>query len=208
EMGTSLPELRRVLIDERDIYIANKIGAAPGKKIVVVVGAGHVNGIKNHLRKKEDIAPLDKVPSGGRWMKRIGYLVPLVFLGIIAYGFYANASLDVTYNMVLWWFLINGALSALGAIIALGHPLTVLAAFIAAPFTSLNPTIGAGMVAGLVEAKVRMPRVRDFEALGEIASVSGFYKNRVSRILLVAALANLGSMIGTFIALPYIMSLI
>ncbi|MCK5699292.1 MAG: TraB/GumN family protein [Candidatus Aenigmarchaeota archaeon] len=208
ELGREIPSAKKVLIDERDIYIANKIRTSPGKKIVAVVGAGHIEGIKKHLKKKENIEPLEKIPQGSRWVKHIAYAIPLAFLGIIAWGFIHHKSVELTLTMLTYWFLINGILSALGAILALGHPLTILSAFIAAPFTSLNPTIGAGIVAGLVEAKIREPRVKDFQSLGEITTFTGFYKNRVSRILLVAALANLGSSIGTFVALPYLMSLL
>ncbi len=208
ELGREIPSAKKVLIDERDIYIANKILDAPGKKIVAVVGAGHVEGIKKHLKKREDIEPLEKIPEGSKWVKRVAYVVPLVFLGIIAWGFIHHRSVELTITMLVYWFLINGVLSALGAILALGHPLTILSAFIAAPFTSLNPTIGAGIVAGLVEAKVREPKVKDFQNLSEITTFRGFYKNRVSRILLVAALANLGSSVGTFVALPYLLSLL
>ncbi|MEA3343739.1 MAG: TraB family protein, partial [archaeon] len=122
--------------------------------------------------------------------------------------FMHHKSVELTIGMLTYWFIINGTLSALGALLALAHPLTIISAFIAAPFTSLNPTIGAGIIAGLVEAKIREPRVKDFQDLDQITTFRGFYKNRVSRILLVAAFANLGSSIGTFAALPYLMSLI
>ncbi len=208
ELGKEIPSAKKVLIDERDIYIANKILDAPGKKIVAVVGAGHIEGIKKHLKKKQEIEPLEKIPEGSKWAKYIAYLIPLIFLSIIAYGFMHHKSVELTIGMLTYWFLINGTLSALGALLALAHPLTIISAFIAAPFTSLNPTIGAGIVAGLVEAKIREPRVKDFQDLNQITTFRGFYKNRVSRILLVAALTNLGSSIGTFAALPYLMSLI
>ncbi len=208
EFGREVPSVKEVLIDERDIYIANKILVAPGKKIVAVVGAGHIDGIKRYLGEERDLKPLEEIPQGSPWFKYIAYIIPLVFLGIIAWGFINHKSIELTITMLAYWFLINGFLSALGAMIAVGHPLTVLAAFVAAPFTSLNPTIGAGIVAGLVEAKLREPRVKDFQDLNEITNFSGFYKNRISRILLVAALANLGSSIGTFVALPYLISLL
>ncbi|RLE58148.1 MAG: TraB family protein, partial [Thermoprotei archaeon] len=173
-----------------------------------VVGAGHVEGIKKHLRKKESITPLDKIPAGSAWTKRIAYAVPLIFLGIICYGFVHHKSVELTLSMLAYWFVINGALSALGALLALAHPITIISAFVAAPITSLNPTIGAGIVAGLVEAKIKEPRVKDFHELKEITTFGGFYKNRVTRILLVASFANLGSAIGTFVALPYLLSLV
>lgn len=208
ELGHEIPSAKKVLIDERDIYIANKILASPAKKMVVVVGAGHVEGIKKHLKKRQSIKPLEAIPEGSQWTRYIQYMIPLIFISIIGYGFIHHKSVELTIEMLGYWFLINGALSALGALVALAHPLTIISAFVAAPFTSLNPTIGAGIVAGLVEAKIREPRVKDFQELNQIITFNGFYKNRVSKILLVAALANLGSSIGTFAALPYILSLI
>ncbi len=223
ELGREVPSAKKVLIDERDIYIANKILEAPGKKIVAVVGAGHVEGIKKHLKKhssegtvhrfqrkqmKENIELLEKISKGSQWIKYVGYSIPLIFIGIIVYGFIHHTSVELTLTMLAYWFLINGSLSTLGALLALGHPLTIISAFLAAPFTSLNPTIGAGIVAGLVEAKIREPKVKDFQDLSQIITLKGFYKNRVSRILLVAAFANIGSIIGTIVALPYLISII
>ena len=106
-----------------------------------------------------------------------------------------------------WWFLINGSLSAIGTIIARAHPLTWLTAFVAAPITSLNPAIAAGWVAGYVEAKLRTPVVKDFKELSKIESLRDFWNNKVIRLLMVVALANVGSMIGTFVALPYLIQL-
>ncbi|MFH1656971.1 MAG: hypothetical protein ABH919_00680 [bacterium] len=141
-------------------------------------------------------------------MKHLSYAVPLIFLSIIAWGFIHHQSLELALTMIVYWFLINGILAALGAVLAFSHPLTIVSAFLAAPFTSLNPTVGAGTVAGLVEAKLNQPRVKDFQDLNEITNLGGFYRNRISRILLVATLVNLGSSIGTFIALPYLIKFI
>ena len=111
--------------------------------------------------------------------------------------------------MIQRWFLINGILSALGAALALAHPLTIISAFLAAPFTSLNPMIAAGWVAGLVEAILNKPQVKDFEYLGEdITSFKGFWKNKITRILLVVVFANLGSTAGTLIGGVAIASLL
>ena len=130
------------------------------------------------------------------------WIVPVLVLGLIGYGFVAMDA-AVSLEMVKIWVLANGLLAALGTLVALAHPLTILSAFLAAPITSLNPMVAAGWVAGLCEALLRRPRVRDFEALAQdVATVRGFWRNGVTRILLVVVLANLGSTVGTLVGLP------
>ncbi|MBN2518767.1 MAG: TraB/GumN family protein [Candidatus Altiarchaeota archaeon] len=207
ELSKMVPSAKRVLIDERDEYIAGKLSELDGKT-VAVVGMGHKEGVEKILRegKKPDFKRLEEIPKS-RWKwSWIFYLITALVIGLFIFA--ALNSPENFWEMLKYWFLINGVCSAVGAIIALAHPLSVLTAFVAAPFTSLSPAVGAGWVAGLVEAKMRMPRVKDFEALRDLAGIRGFWKNRVTRILLVAALANLGSMIGTFVALPYMAALI
>jgi len=97
--------------------------------------------------------------------------------------------------------LINGGLSALGAAIAGAHPLTVVGAFIAAPITSLNPMVGAGMVTAMIEIYIRKPKVADFNQLKhDTTHFKGWWKNRVTRTLLIFILSTLGSAIGTYVA--------
>ncbi len=202
EMGEALPELRRILIDERDRYLAYKIRTAPGEKVVAVVGAGHVPGIKKCWNDPVDIGPLEQIPPKGKLVAFLKWGIPSVVAGLIVLGFFfAGASVGV--NMLKWWVLANGVLSGIGAIIALAHPLTVLTAVVAAPLTSLNPMIAAGWVAGLVEVLLGKPKVKDFERLPEdISSVRGFWRNKITRILLVVVFTNLGSSLGTFVAIP------
>ena len=162
-------------------------------------------GILAHLgtpQGETDLEPLNTLPPKGYLMRVIQWGIPLAVLGLIAYGFF-TADASVSLEMIKVWVLANGILAALGAALALAHPLTILTAFLAAPLTSLNPMIAAGWVAGLCEAVLRRPRVRDFESLpGDIVTLRGFWRNGVTHILLVVALANLGSSIGTFIGLP------
>jgi pheromone shutdown-related protein TraB len=202
EMGAVLPELRRILIDERDRYLAYKIRTAPGEKVVAVVGAGHVPGIKKCWNDPVDIGPLEQIPPKGKLVAFLKWGIPSVVAGLIVLGFFfAGASVGV--NMLKWWVLANSVLSGIGAIIALAHPLTVLTAVVAAPLTSLNPMIAAGWVAGLVEVLLGKPKVKDFERLPEdISSVRGFWRNKITRILLVVVFTNLGSSLGTFVAIP------
>lgn len=202
ELGKTLPELQQVLIDERDQYLAYKIRTAPGNKIVAVVGAGHVPGIKKYWEKPVDIAALEIIPPKGKWGGFFKWGIPALVIALIALGFYmagANAGAD----MIKWWVLANAVLAGLGAAIALAHPLTVLAAFVASPITSLNPMVAAGWVAGLVQVFLVKPKVKDFQRLPEdIVSVKGFWKNKITRILLIVVLTNLGSSLGAFVAIP------
>lgn len=200
-------DLFQPLIAERDRYMAAKLRAAaaahPGRPILAVVGAGHLKGIATHLSDADDphaaVRDLEQVPAPARWPKLIPWLiVALVFAGFYI-GFTRNPQLG--WQLVRDWVLINGGLSALGALIAAAHPLTVVTAFIAAPITSLNPTIGAGMVTAAAELWLRKPQVGDFSRLrDDTTQLRGWWRNRVSRTLLVFLLSTLGSAIGTYLA--------
>jgi pheromone shutdown-related protein TraB len=214
ELSEDAPSVKEVLVDERNRYIADRIASLDAKKIVAVVGAGHLKGIAEVLKGRRvrkdinaEIAELEKAPNRKSKLKYVGYAVPLLFLAIILWGFISHGK-DVTLEMLWRWTVIHGVLSALGAFIAGGHILSVLTAFIASPYTSLDPTLAAGWFAGLVEIKLRKPRVSDFKGLFKLKSVFDWRKNRVTRVLLVVALTNLGSSLGTYIALPYLASLI
>ena len=192
------PEMKRILIDERDQYMAEKIRQSMGKLVVAVVGAGHVKGLTAELENKHNLAELESVPPTGKAVAWLKWGIPALIISLIVYGFF-TVDTDVSIEMIQRWFLINGTLSALGTAAAFGHPITIATAFVAAPFTSLNPTIAAGWVAGLVEALLRKPQVRDFENLADdITHLKGFWQNNITRILLVVIFANLGSAIGTF----------
>jgi pheromone shutdown-related protein TraB len=211
EFGKIAPSVATVLIHERDEYIAKKILNESKKgKVVAVVGAGHLEGIKKHLKKRKidvNLKNLEFVPKKRfSILKFVGYAVPVIFVLLMVYLFLIGGW-GRAADALLWWFLINGSLSAIGTAIARGHPLSIATAFVAAPLTSLNPAIAAGWVAGYVEFKIRKPVVKDFQNLSKIEGLKDFFNNRVIRLLMVVALANLGSMIGTFIALPYIISL-
>lgn len=208
DVGKSLPVLKDILIDERDQYLAHKIKTAPGNKIVAVVGAGHVPGIKKYWNTDIDIKPLEQLPPKGKASGILKWMIPAVILMLFVAGFFYGGA-ATGKEMIKYWLLANGILAGLGAAIAFAHPLTILSSVLAAPLTSLNPLIAAGWVSGLVEAFSRKPRVRDIESLPEdIISIRGFWKNKVTRILLVVVFTNLGSAIGTFVALPLIVKLL
>jgi pheromone shutdown-related protein TraB len=208
EVGRSLPVLKTILIDERDQYLAEKIRTASGKKVVAVVGAGHIPGIKKYWNADIDTQALELLPPKNKTLGILKWMIPAVILGLFVAGFFYGGA-DAGKDMIAWWIFANGVLAGVGAIIALAHPATILSSILAAPLTSLNPMIAAGWVSGLVEAVSRKPKVKDLENLPEdILSIRGFWKNNVTRILLVVVFTNLGSSIGTFIAFPVIVSVL
>ncbi|MCG6981286.1 MAG: TraB/GumN family protein [Deltaproteobacteria bacterium] len=202
EIGEELPEVKHILIDERDQYLTHKIRTAPGKNIVAVVGAGHVPGIKHYWDLPIDIAPLNHIPPRNKIVSALKWIIPLLILALFVLGFFTAGSATTT-TMLKWWILANSILAGLGATLAFAHPLTILSAVVSAPLTSLNPMIAAGWVSGFVEAFVGKPKVKDFESLPEdISSLKGFWRNKITRILLVVVFTNIGSSLGTFVAIP------
>lgn len=201
ELGKAMPVLKRVLIDERDSYLAQKMKAASGKKIVSIVGAGHVDGMVKLLEAgtEIDLSEVEKIPKAGSWFKIFGYGLPAVILGAIAYIGYSKGLGEAGDNLI-FWILANGIPSAIGALAALGHPLTILSAFLGAPITSLSPVIGAGYVAAFVQVYFAPPTVKEFQTvIDEIAEFKNWWSNKLLRVLLVFILSGLGSALGTYV---------
>jgi len=207
EFSEASPALYEALIAERDRYMAarlrceNRTGS--NRRVLAVLGAGHLAGTASALESKttpeQEVANLDVMPPPSPVLKALPWLILIAVLSGFAIGFARSPELGL--SLVLTWIVINGSLSALGAALARAHPLTVLTALFAAPLTSLNPTIGAGMVTGAVEAWLRKPRVADFESLrDDVVRISGWFRNRVSHVFVVFFLSNLGSAAGTWIA--------
>ncbi|MCF7945395.1 MAG: TraB/GumN family protein [Spirochaetia bacterium] len=214
EMAEYLPSIKKVLIDERDRFLASNIYKAPGNSVLAVIGAGHAGGIIETIKKLENgtmdtnVQDISTVPPPSRFSKIIPWIIPAIVIGIMAYGF-INAGWNQGVEMFFYWFMVNGILSGIGAIIALAHPVTIILSFLLAPLTSLNPTIGVGIVVGLIEAYLRKPRVYDFEHIqDDILSIRGFYRNRITHALVVFFLTSVGSAIGTFAAFPFILSIL
>lgn len=206
ELGREIPSVKETLLDERNRYIADKIASLQAKKVVAVVGAGHVSGIKEILESKVDekdaeieINKLEAVPEKRSVMKYLNYVLPLSLIAIIAVGFYMRGG-DFLWSSAVKWVWTTGILSALGAILALGHPASILTAFLVAPITTIHPLLAAGWFSGWVEAKVRKPKVKDFEGLLQINALTDLWKNGVTRILLVIAFTNIGASAGAMIA--------
>jgi len=202
-------DLFKPLISERDEYMSARLIKESKENnyqhILAVVGAGHMNGMQHQIENNcitnpdETIAQLDVQPASSGWLKYLPWAIVLLILIGFAIGFMRSPEIGTA--MILDWILINGGLSALGAAIAFAHPLTIMTAFFAAPLTSLNPTIGAGMVVAATETYIRKPKIGDFNRLRkDTTSLKGWWNNQVTRILLVFILSTLGSAIGTYVA--------
>jgi pheromone shutdown-related protein TraB len=201
ELGETFPALKKVLIDERDSFLAQKVIETPGKKLVAVVGAGHVEGIRRALvgGSPVDLQELSEIPPMSVLWKVFGWGIPVLILGSIAFIGWRKGP-AAAGDSALFWFFANGIPSLVGAILALAHPLTALTAFVAAPFTSLTPLIGAGYVAAFAQTYFRPPFVRELRTVSaDLSSPLQWWRNRLLRIFLVFLLTTLGSALGTFV---------
>ena len=203
ELKEFSPGAGEVLIDERDAYLAQKIRSINGnKRILAVVGAGHLNGIEDHLLRRQlprNMDDLATVPKRSAFAKSIPWLIPLFVFSLFGYLLYQGNSVDLV-ELFTVWTLANAVLAAIGCIIARGHILAVLTAALASPITSLNPTLAAGWFAGYVQLKVAEPTAEDLQQFLKLESLGSFWSNKAGRVLLVTALTNLGSMMGAWIA--------
>lgn len=201
ELGKSLPILKRVLVDERDSYLAKKIKEADGNKIVAVVGAGHLIGIEKKISENEEIniSSIEQIPDASPFIKIVGWTIPIIIIGaLFVIGF--TKGYDEAGGNLLFWILANGIPSAFGALIAWAHPITILSVFIAAPLTSLTPLIGAGYVAAFVQYFFKPPLVFEIESVIEDVNIfKKWWTNKFLRIFLVFFLSGIGSVVGTYL---------
>jgi pheromone shutdown-related protein TraB len=214
ELADYLPPVKATLIDERDQYLAAKIWASAGSKQIAVVGAGHLKGIQAHLEKLSageetvDVTALESVSKRGVVSKMLPWIIPAAILALIVVGFFRLGA-DVSLSMLVHWLLLNGSLAALGALIALGHPLSIIVSLFGAPIGTLSPFISVGLFSGIVEATMRKPRVSDAQAIiDDVSSLRGIYRNRITHALLVFFLSSLGGAVGNFISIPALAGLL
>ena len=200
ELRGFAPTAARVLIDERDAYLAgNIIEAAEGgnKTVVAVIGAGHKVGVMNYLKNPKDIPPLDTLMEIPKKSFGIIKIIGFIFVGLIVAFFLLMLLSGIPFKLFLiafvFWFIITGILSALGTLLAGGHRNSILTSFLVA--ITLHP----GWFAGLVEAKYQNPKASDIKSLLAVESFSDIFKNKIMKILLVASLSNIGSIAGAFL---------
>lgn len=205
------PSGARTLIDERDAYIAHQLvllkAQRPQGKILAVVGAGHQQGITGYLDNPATLPPFDSLigePRSLPWGKIFGFAVTGLFLFLLAAIGFSGVGLNVLLEAFLFWVIIHGLLSALFVLLAGGHPYSALTCFCVAWMTSLNPMLHAGWLGAYVEARVRKPPITDFRKIYETDSITEMAKIPLFKVVLVAALGNLGSMLGTVLYFIFI----
>jgi pheromone shutdown-related protein TraB len=204
-IGEKLPELKTTLIDERDQFLACSIRNSQGRKIVAVVGAGHIPGIIEKIGKEIDIDEINTIPPRSFWARFFGWGFSAAILSLFVAGFFYSGG-RTSIHMMLSWSVITAICATIGAMMLLAHPFTILASALSAPIATLHPLIATGWVAGLTEATFRKPQVRDFLDLkDDITTVKGFFRNRITRILILVVVVNLTTSIGTFVAIPVMM---
>jgi len=204
-IGEKLPELKTTLIDERDQFLACSIRNSQGRKIVAVVGAGHIPGIIENIGKAIDIDEINTIPPRSFWARFFGWGFSAAILSLFVAGFFYSGG-RTSIHMMLSWSVITAICATIGAMMLLAHPFTILASALSAPIATLHPLIATGWVAGLTEATFRKPQVRDFLDLkDDITTVKGFFRNRITRILILVVVVNLTTSIGTFVAIPVMM---
>lgn len=210
ELGRAVPQIKGPLIDERDQYLATKaMTAGNGKqRVVAVVGAAHVPGMQQHWGAPADLAPLEKLPPPSLLWRAIKWLIPILFLAAIVWGWRSSEQTSFA-EMMLAWILPTSIGAGALTLLAGGSPLSVLSALVVAPVAAIHPLLGTGMVVGVVEAWRRKPNVADCEQLPEdIQTWRGFWRNPVTRILLIAVASGIGTAVGFWVGVGWVASLL
>jgi len=191
EFSEVFPTVKRTLIHERDLYLANKIRNAPGKTVVAIIGAGHCPGIKAHIDDDIDVHALEVIPRLGFSRVVLKWGLPILLLGVVVYAV-KTAGYDVAGRYLWLWSVVTAFYAALGCLITVTHPLTAVVTVLTAPFTMLVPIFKPGLVGAVVETYIRRPRVVDMETvLEDMTGVRGWYTNRVAHVFLIFMVNNL-----------------
>ena len=214
ELSKELPSVKEVLIDERDKYLGRSIFSSPGSKKIAVIGAGHTKGVISTIEKMEKgertetLEELTSIPKSSHLAGAMQFVVPTLLLLIIFLAAF-NSGWDQGLRTFIYWVIVNAACTFIATLISGAHFLNIIACTITAPIFALAPVLGVGMLGGILEATFRKPKVKDFEAINDDSmSLKGWYKNRILHALLVFFLSSLGSVFGTLIAFPFILTMI
>jgi pheromone shutdown-related protein TraB len=207
------PNGARALIDERDAYLAHQIVGLSQKyqRVLVVIGAGHVQGVNRYLENPSTLPPIDSLTADIKsrpWGLIFWAIVTFMFVFLLVAILFSGVGIEVLVTALVYWVLIHGILTAVFTLIARGHPLSALTGFAVSWFTALNPLIAAGWFAAIVEAKIRKPTPGDFKKIFEAETFSQMMDIPLFRVVMVAALANVGSTLGTIVYFIFIFPLL
>jgi pheromone shutdown-related protein TraB len=207
DFAKALPEVKAPLIDERDLYLISNVREAPGETVVAVVGAGHVAGMTRHLETPVDRAALDELPRPSWWSGLLKWLIPAILVGTFILGLY-NTDGGALSDMLLAWILPTALFSGVATLLVGGRWQSILTALLCSPITTIHPLVASGMIVGPVEAWARRPSVQDLENIHrDVQSIRGFFRNRFTRTLIVTVAATLGSAIGAWVGLSWVVSI-
>jgi pheromone shutdown-related protein TraB len=205
ELARQMPGLKTPLIDERDSYLMSTIAEAPGQRIVAVVGAGHVQGMLANVGKPVDREALSRLPPPSTLKRLLRWLVPIVALAALVLG-YRERQLDGFLQMLLAWAVPTASLSAVATALAGAKIPSVLTALVVSPVTALSPVRATGMVVGSFEAWLRKPTLTDCQTVyDDVATLRGLYRNPLTRVLLVTLAAGVGSVLGAYVAVAWML---
>jgi pheromone shutdown-related protein TraB len=208
EFAKAFPQVHETIIDERDRYLIAGVQTCTEKKVLAVVGAGHLAGMQRYFGTEIDREALAQLPKPSRFWGAFKWILPIVLLAAFYYG-YDKTQGQSLVEMLTAWILPTSMLAGVLTLAAGGRMLSVVAAALASPLTTLHPLIGAGMVVGLVEAWLRKPTVSDAQRINDdVQSFKGIYRNPFTRVLLVATASTIGAALGAWIGLSWVLALV
>lgn len=208
----SFRRIREIVIDERDQYMAQKVrdvtlnSAKKHKRVLVIVGAGHLRGLEEALQREHDLKQLTAVREPKVVRSLIAFLSPIVIIVafLTYFTFYGNKKLDLAATLKTW-IIIKCSVTAVITVAWSPHILAWLGGVIVSPVSTFLPVIKSGWIAALVEAIFRKPEVTDFESMAEATTkFKSFYRNRIFRIFMIFFLGQFSSAVGYWVFIWYV----
>jgi pheromone shutdown-related protein TraB len=201
------PGVYEVLVRERDAYMARQLLDLDKEfdNVLAVVGAGHRKGIMEYISHPERLPPIQKLKETPKKRLSLGkllkFLLPAFIVAMFILAFHRGMAMKEPLGL---WVLNHAVPTFIALLIARGSPTAVLAGTAASPLTSLNPFLAAGWFAGFAEMRSRKVSVEDVSDMFKADNPRQLMSNGAFRVLMVAALANIGSILGTIISIPTI----
>jgi len=195
----NVPEVQSVLLEESDQYFWANIEKAEGNRVVAILDADRIDGLLAVAAKDIDRERLAELPKPSHRLARHSIIMLVIFT--VVFVLIARRGENIPWQDMIWaWVLPNSILTGGFAAIGGARFRSILAGMLVSPFTPLSLALRSGIVVGLVEVWLRKPVVRDAEtAPRDIRKLETLYRNRMTRVMLVAWLAHTGSSIGNYV---------